>query len=242
MATGRPDGSQMGKEHATAEEVLRPAPTVDEAEARVGQHLLGKFECLGQRVPVVGRPAQAKTTHHLAVVPTRAQVVAGQPGVGRPQEALVVPLHGPLHGVEQRGAALVVAARLPVLVQRDAGPVGQEPHGVDEVEVVHGPDEADGVARLLATEAVVHPVLGVDAEGRRLLGVERAQAAPAPAHLLEQGVLADEGDDVGGRPDLSDLLVRYTHTRNVPRRCPSPDWPTVDGWPSPSTASAPSPS
>ena len=126
----------------------------------------------------------------------------------------MVPLHRALHGVEQLGATLVVAARLLVFVQRDAGAVGQEAHGVDEVEVVHGPHEADGVARLLAAEAVVHPVLGVDAEGRRLLGVEGAQPAPAPAHLLEQGVLADERHDVGGRPDLGDLLVRYPHTRN----------------------------
>ena len=36
-------------------------------------------------------------------------------------------------------------------------------------------DEGDGVARLLAAEAVVEALLGVDAERRRLLGVERAQ-------------------------------------------------------------------
>ena len=40
----------------------------------------------------------------------------------------------------------MVAAHLLVLVQRDAGPVGQEAHGVDEVQVVHGTHEADGVA------------------------------------------------------------------------------------------------
>ena len=214
---------------------MKPRPESDST-------LLGELERLGQRVPVVGRPAQAEPTDDLAVVTARAQVVAGQAGVGRPQEALVVPLHGPLHGVEQLGTALVVPARLAILVQRDARTVGQEAHGVDEVEVVHGPHEADGVARLLAAEAVVDPVLGVDAEGRGLLGVEGAQPAPAPAHLLEQGVLADEGDDVGGRPDLSNLLVRYTHPRNVPRACSGSGWRSVDGWPSPSTASAPSPS
>ena len=75
-----------------------------------------------------------------------AEVVAGPAGVGRAQQALVVPLHGALHGLEQFGATLVVASHLLVLVQRDAGPVGQETDGVDEVEVVHGPDEGDGVA------------------------------------------------------------------------------------------------
>ena len=83
--------------------------------------------------------------------------------------------------VEQLRAPLVVPARLLVLVQRDAGPVGQQAHGVDEVEVLHGAHEGDGVAGLLAAEAVVEALLGVDAERRRLLGVERAEPAPAPA-------------------------------------------------------------
>ena len=43
--------------------------------------------------------------------------------------------------VEQLGSALVIAPHLLVLVERDAGPVGEEAHGVDEVEVVHGPHE-----------------------------------------------------------------------------------------------------
>ena len=123
----------------------------------------------------------------------------------------MVPLDGALHGVEQLGSAFVVAPHLLVLVQRDAGPVGEEAHGVDEVEMVHGPHEGDGVAGLLAAEAVVEALLGVDAERRRLLGVEGAQPAPAPADLLERGVLADELHDVGGRPDLGHLLVRYPH-------------------------------
>ena len=77
----------------------------------------------------------------------------------------MVPDHGLLHGVEQLGPALVVLADLLVLVQRDPGPVGQEAHGIDEVEVLRGTDEGDGVARGLAAEAVVEALLGVDAEG-----------------------------------------------------------------------------
>ena len=129
----------------------------------------------------------------------------------------MVPLHGALHGLEQLGAALVVAPHLLVLVQRDAGPVGQEADGIDEIEVVHGPHEGDGVARLLAAEAVIEALLGVDTEGGRLLGVEGAEAAPAPADLLERGVLADQRHDVGGRPDLGHFLVRYPHSTTVPR-------------------------
>ena len=73
---------------------------------------------------------------------------------------------------------------LGVLVQRDVGPVGQQAHGIDEVEVLRGPDEGDGIARGVAAEAVVEALLGVDAERRALLGVERAQPGPAPSDLL----------------------------------------------------------
>ena len=132
----------------------------------------------------------------------------------------MVPVDGTIHGVEQLGAALVVAPHLLVLVQGDAGPVGQEAHGIDEVEVVHGAHEGDGVARLLAAEAVIEALLGVDAEGGGLLGMEGAETAPAPPDLLQQGVLADERHDVGGRPDLGHFLVRYPHTLTVPRCCP----------------------
>ena len=138
----------------------------------------------------------------------------------------MVPLDGALHGVEQLGPALVVAPHLLVLVQRDAGPVGQEADRVHEVEVVHGPHEGDGVTGLLAAEAVVEALFGIDAEGRRLLGVERAQPAPAPAHLLQRRVLADERHNVGGRPDLGHLLVRYPHdldgTAALSRSVPGP--------------------
>ena len=108
-----------------------------------------------------------------------------------------------------------------VLVDGDAGLVGQPAHGVDEVEVLDGPDEGDGVALGLAAEAVVEALFGVDAERRRLLGVERAQADPAPTLPLQGGVLPDQGDDVGGRPDPGDVLVGDAHRLStVPRRCP----------------------
>ena len=141
----------------------------------------------------------------------------------------MVPDDGPLQGVEEVGAPLAVLPGLRVLVQGDPGPVGQEPYGVDEVEMLGGPDEGDGVTRGLAAEAVVEPLLGVDAERRALLGVERAQAGPAAADPLERGVLADEGDDVGCRPHLGHILVRYRHWMTVPRRCVRSGRPTPAG-------------
>ena len=78
---------------------------------------------------------------------------------------------------------LAVPAGVGVLADGDPGLVGQAAHRIDEVEVLDGPDEADGVALGLAPEAVVEALLGVDAERRRLLAVERAQADPAAALL-----------------------------------------------------------
>ena len=218
-ATGRPEGSQIGNRTrprkascARPRRLMKPRPESVSTRS-------GSFRALAQRIPLVRRPSQAELAHDLPVIAPRAQVVPGQPGIGRAQQPLVVPDDGPLHGVEEVGPPLAVLPGLRVLVQGDPGPVGQEPYGVDEVEVLGGPDEGDGIARGLAAEAVVEPLLGVDAERRALLGVERAQAGPAAADPLERGVLADEGDDVGCRPHLGHVLVRYRHWMTVPRRC-----------------------
>ena len=180
----------------------RPAPTATSSVS---------FRPLAQRVPVVGGPSQPEAAYHLAVVPPAAQVVPGLAGVGRGQQPLVVPLGGLLHGVEEHLAALTVPTRRGVLADGDAGLVGQAADGVDEVEVLDGPHETDGVALGLAAEAVVEAVLGVDAERWGLLPVERAQALPPAAHLLECGVLTDQGDDVGLGPDPRHVLVGDAH-------------------------------
>ena len=62
----------------------------------------------------------------------------------------MVPVGGAIHRVEELGAALAVVVVFLVLVQRDPCPVGEETHGVDEVEVVHVTHEGDGVADVLA--------------------------------------------------------------------------------------------
>ncbi len=226
-----------GEQDAGPERVLRPPPPVDEAQPRIGEDLLGKVECLGQPVPVVRRPPEPEAADDVTVVAPRAEVIAGRAGVGRLQEPLVVPGHRPFHRVEERGAPLVVAARLVVLMERDASSVGQEPHRVDEVEMLHAADKGDGIARRMAPEAVVEALLRVDAERRCLLGVERTQARPPPADLLKRRVLANERHDVGGRPDRGDFLVGDPHDPNVPRRCASRDGPRFCWW-SPSTGSA----
>ena len=173
--------------------------------------LLGQAQPGAQLVPGVGGPPQPEAADHLAVVAAAAQVVAGLAGVGSDQQPLVVPLGGLLHGVEQDLAPLAVPARARVLADGDARLVGQAPHRIDEVEVLDGPDEADGVALGLAAEAVVEALVGVDAERRGLLAVERAQADPPAPLPLERGVLPDEGHDVRCGPHPGDVLIGDPH-------------------------------
>ena len=85
----------------------------------------------------------------------------------------MIPLGRRLHGVHVQLAPLAGPAGIGVLVDGDARLVGQPADGVDEVQVVDGPHEGDGVAFGLAPEAVVEALFGIDAERRRLLGVER---------------------------------------------------------------------
>ena len=132
MAGGIADGEQ----DAGPEGVLQAVPPVDEAEAGAHRHLLAQAESGAQLVPGVGSPSQPEAADHLAVVTPAPQVVAGLPGVGADQQPLVVPLGGPLHGVEEDLAPLAVAARAVVLGDGDAGLVGQAAHRVDEVEVL----------------------------------------------------------------------------------------------------------
>ena len=137
----------------------------------------------------------------------------------------MVPDDGPLHGVEQIGPPFAVLAGLGVLVQGDARPIGQEPYGVDEVQVLGGPHERDGVTRGLAAEAVVEALLGIDAERGALLGVERAEPGPSAPDPLQRGMFADERHDVGRGPHLGHVLVGYAHLLTVPRRCARRVWP-----------------
>ena len=132
----------------------------------------------------------------------------------------MVPLDRPLHGVEQFGPALAVFAGFGVLVEGHPGPVGQQAHRIDEVEVFGLADKGDGVPRCLAPKAVVKPLFGVDAERRALFGVERAQSAPAAPDALEGCVFSNERHDVGGGSDLGDVLVGNGHGVTVPRSGP----------------------
>src|SRR5262249_2749100 len=84
---------------------------------------------------------------------------------------------------------------------------GERLDGLGEVQPVDLAHEVDDVASRTATEAVVEALVAVDREGRRALVVERAEALPGPAGLLQAGVLADDLDDVGRRTQLREDVV-----------------------------------
>ena len=111
-------------------------------------------------------------------------------------------LRGGLVDVDAAGGA----GRLPglfgraelALGQRDAGLCGDGADGFGEAERLHLHDEGEDVALLVAAEAVVVAVGGVDGEAAGLLLVEGAEAGVVlGAGFAQLEVVADDADDVG---------------------------------------------
>lgn len=100
----------------------------------------------------------------------------------------------------------VVAALL--VPQGDARLAGEAFDDLGEGEVVDLHHERDGVAALLAAEAMEEALAGADLEGRRLLVVEGAQALQVPAARVAQlQVLGHHGVDRDRVPDRLHVLV-----------------------------------
>src|SRR6185369_17784979 len=74
----------------------------------------------------------------------------------------------------------------------NARALGELPNGLGELEALDALNELDGVARLVATKAVVEAALRVDMEARRLLLVEGAHTDVAAAALLQPDGLPDQ--------------------------------------------------
>ena len=180
---------------------------VDEAEARAFEHLGRQVEPGAHRVPLVGGPAQFELASNVPVNTPGLEVLPRRTGVGAIDEALVVPGNGLIHGGHELGLLLARRGRRIVLVQGDAGAVGQESHRFHEVEVHHFADPRDLVASGATTEAVVAALFGVHRERRGLFGVERTEAAPAATTLFEGHLLGNKGDNVRGGTYLRDLAL-----------------------------------
>src|SRR6478736_2513137 len=85
--------------------------------------------------------------------------------------------------------ALRLGARLDDL---NSGALGEFTHGLGELEALDALHELDGIARLVAAEAVIEAALGVDVEAGCLLLVERTHADMTAAALLQPDGLPDQ--------------------------------------------------
>ena len=73
--------------------------------------------------------------------------------------------------------------------------------------MLHLHHELEDIAALVASEAVIQPLVRIDRKGRRLLLVERAQALPATAAFLEAHVIADNVQHIGRFANASDGIA-----------------------------------
>jgi hypothetical protein len=140
------------------------------AEARGLDVGVGELEVPAQRIPllrVLGRPADAVAAHGVAVEAAAAEVAPGLASVGAGEQPRVVPLDRGGDGLDElRPLAPALALVAVGVAQRDAV-LGRQPlDRAREVELLLVAHERDDVAGLLAPEAVVETLFGVDGERR----------------------------------------------------------------------------
>ncbi len=199
----------------------QPAPeAVDGAAAALlgeaGQQQLLVAEALaaqvaGEVVPALGAVADAEVDGRRLVEAALGEEDPAGLRLRAGRELFRVPLGGDLVGLDQADALAALVRRVvPALLvaQRDAGLAGQALDRLREGEVVDLHHERDGVAALLAAEAVEEPLARTDLEGRGLLVVEGAQALQvAAARVAQLEVLRDDGVDRDRVPYRLHVLV-----------------------------------
>ena len=167
-----------------------------------------------------GREADPELAQHVLLEPALGQVRASRGRLaGLPQDPHVVG-GGALEQREQplaRLPALGLARILGLALELDVRALGEPLERRAEVEPLRLHGEREHVAARAAAEAVVELLDGIDAERRRPLLVERAQAGQPPlAGGLELGAGADELDEVDG---VADALARVAGVaRHQPAR------------------------
>jgi hypothetical protein len=122
---------------------------------------------------------------------------------GSPQSLAVAHLGDVVRCEQALGCAAIAGAGL-----RDLDPhlAAQGAHRLGEGEVLHLHQERDGVAALLAAEAVEAAAIRADVEGRGLFVVEGTEAFVVGTRLLQRDEASDQADDVDAIADLLDGL------------------------------------
>ena len=183
--------------HPVAEAIVTLAFVLDHQPA-LNQRLVVVFrKRRAQRLPVVGRVADAEARRDLAGQSATLQVLDR---ARRFLQLRAVELHGALHHRVKVGFALaarrLLRRRRPELRHLHARHRGEILHRIDVTEARIRHQEADRVAMRAATEAVIELLGGADRERRRLLVVEGAQPREIGAALLQLDVARDDIDDV----------------------------------------------
>ena len=157
---------------------------------------------LAHVVEVVWRIADAKGRRGVRGDCAAGKVLARACCLRRLQRLLKV-LRGSLMHVDQlatqTGLRRLLGRTPLALRQRDARFLSDRAHRFRKADVFQLLHKGEDIALLVAAETIEVVVLSIDAERRRLLLVERAQARVVLRTALAQThVLADHLDDVGG--------------------------------------------
>ena len=92
-----------------------------------------------------------------------------------------------------REPPLLIRRRIAGLrLQLDAGLAGQQPQRIRKFGAVAPHDVGEQIPALATSEAAKRVPIPEDEEGRRLLGMKRAQPLEVPARALQAHVTADE--------------------------------------------------
>src|SRR2546425_606912 len=231
------------EEEAAAEAIVDTRPTLARDREPCGDEgvvrdLLGPHEAR-ERVPTLRGQPQAEAACHLGVDAALSQVLLCPVARGL-SELVHVEAPRELHRPEEVLAA-VVARGAALLGERHARLLGEGAHRLGERELVLTHQEAKRVAADAAAEAVEDPLLLIDHEGGGLLRVERAEALPVLAGLLQIHKPIHDVDDVDRRADLVEHRLRIRchaqltfNAATVAPVPPSPDSPSrkesTSGW------------
>lgn len=206
-------GRVADRPHQPAAEAVDGAAAAVLGEARGDQLPVAEPlapEVAGEVVPAGRAVADAEVGSRRLVEAALGEELPADLRLGAVQ-LLDIELGGGLVRLDQPDAlaALVGGVVAALLVAQGDARLGGEPlDRLGEGEVVDLHHERDGVAALLAAEAVEESLARADLEGGRLLVVERAEPLEvAPARVPQLEVLRNDGVDRDRVPDRLHIVV-----------------------------------
>ena len=125
------------------------------------------------------------------------------------QHVMKVFLRQVVGAVESVGGIGVLSRWSRALGEADIGALGEKVDRFDKGDAVDLLDKHEDIASDAAAGAVVDLAIGVDAEGRGVFLVERAETEKVAALLGELDVFGDHVDDIGGVANALENVFGY---------------------------------